>query len=137
MSTGHELASTTVEALALYFSMAAGAAAKKLGAVAVERLTGIHGKIKARLGSPSGKEALAELAKHPTDPAAQVALRQELTKQLTHDPSFDAELAHLLDALNTARSSANMQTSSQTGEGHINVQISGGWNRVGNIGKVS
>ena len=129
-----ELAADTVEALKPYFSVAALEGAKKLGPIVVERLAGLYTKLKTRLRSPAGQEALAELAKAPEDADAQGALRLALRKQLAEDPSFHADLAALVEEISRLQP-AVAQTSTITGDGNLNAQIVGSGNQVGPFGK--
>jgi predicted ATPase len=131
-----ELATTAVQALVPYLSAAAMEGAKKLGPLAVERLAGLYDKMKIRVRSPAGQEALAELAKTPEDADAQGALRLALRKQLAEDPSFHTELAALVEEISRLHP-AVVQTSAITGDGNLNAQISGSGNQVGPFGKSS
>jgi hypothetical protein len=129
-----ELAVAAVAALAPYLSTAATEGAKKLGAAAAERLAGLYDKVKGRLRSSAGQEALAEFAKAPEDADTQGALRLALRKQLEEDPSFHSELAALVEEISRLHP-AVVQTSTITGNGNLNVQISGSGNQVGPFGK--
>ncbi len=129
-----ELAAAAVAALAPYLSAAATEGAKKLGAAGAEQMAHLYDKVKTHLHSPAGQEALAELAKAPEDADAQGSLRLALRKQLSQEPSFHSELAALVEEI--ARSAPGiLQSSTITGDGNLNVQISGSGNQVGPFGK--
>jgi hypothetical protein len=76
-------AAAAVAALSPYLATAATAGAKQLGTAAAGRLAGLYDKLKARLTSPPGQEALAELARAPAESDAQAALRLVLKTEFT------------------------------------------------------
>jgi hypothetical protein len=129
-----ELAAAAVTVLAPYLQVGATELVKKLGSTTAEHIAGLYDKLKARLAS-SGKEALADLEKAPADVDAQGALRHHLKKQLADDPSLQAHVAKLVEALRSPSAAAVLQTASITGDGNISVQIAGSGNQVGGLGK--
>jgi hypothetical protein len=136
MHADPQFAATAVTALVPYLKMGAASLAKKLGSSAGEHLTGLYGKVKARLTS-SAKEALADLEKAPADADAQAALRHHLKKQLADDPALQAHLAELVEALRLERTTQILQTSSIAGDHNVSVQIAGSDNEVSGVGKPS
>jgi putative protein kinase ArgK-like GTPase of G3E family len=131
-----ELAGAAVTALVPYLKMGAASLVKKVGSTAGEHLGGLYDKVKSRLTS-SGKEALTDLEKAPADADAQAALRHHLKKQLSEDPSLQAHVAELVEALRSGKTAQVLQTSSITGDHNVSVQIAGSGNEVSDLGKRS
>ena len=130
-----ELAAAAVALLAPYLSSAATEGAKTLGKAAAEKLSALYDKLKSRLDSPAGQEALGDLKKNPGDGDTQAALRKEIKKRLVEEPDFQSELAALIKELGRTPGISIRQTSSITGDGNVSVQIAGDHNEVGPFGK--
>jgi hypothetical protein len=131
-----ELAAAAVTVLAPYLQVGTREFVKKLGSTAAEHIGGLFDRFKAHLAAPA-KEALTDLEDAPEDLDVQAALRHQLKKQLAEDPSLQAHVAALLEALREGSAAAILQTSSITGDHNISVQIAGSGNRVGGLGKPS
>jgi hypothetical protein len=93
-----------------------------------ERLAKLYDKVKARLTSPAGQEALADLHKTPKDPDAQASARLALKKALEADPAFQAELSALVEELREA--DGTVQSINSQGDNNTNIQVSGNHNQV-------
>jgi hypothetical protein len=132
-----DLAAAAVQVLAYYLSLAAAGASNKLGSVAVEQIAGLYRTIKAALISPSGKKALAAVEKAPQDLDAQDTLRLSIINLLGADPAFCTDLAALLANLSKEGVIATVQASTVTGDGNVNIQISGSGNKVKALEKPS
>jgi hypothetical protein len=126
-----ELAAAAVALLAPYLSQAATEGAKTLGKSAAEKLASLYGKVKDRLASPAGQEALGDLEKAPDDEDTRAAVRKELKKRLAEDAAFAAELAALVEEIGGTPGQAITQTSTIMGDDGVNVQIAGDGNQVG------
>ncbi|MDP9119772.1 MAG: hypothetical protein M3O15_00100 [Acidobacteriota bacterium] len=97
--------------------------------------TGLYDKLKARLTSPLGQVALAEIEKTPARTEAQGTLRMALEQELAQNPTFHVELASWVEEIRSS-SAGTVLTSTLTGDDNVNVQIAGGGNQVG-VGKPS
>lgn len=76
---------------------AAEEAGRKLGDEAWERAKALWGRIHPAMESrPAAYEALQDVVAHPDDPDSRAALRLQLRKLLTEEPSLVAEIASLL-----------------------------------------
>lgn len=122
------LASSAVAILSPMLKKAAGKALEKMGDGAGAALfEGL--KKRFEHGHPSGKEALDELVKNPTDEDAQAALRLHLRKAMEADPAFATELKEWV-----RKAGAGPTTNSQKAHathGSTVIQIQGSGNKVG------
>lgn len=125
-----ELAAAAVTALAPYLASAATEGAKKLGGAAAEHLVALYDRIKARLTSPLGQEAIAAVEKDPAAADAQATLRLVLGKRLTEDPAFYEELARWLAEIAPGAQAGVSLTQTTVGDGNVSSQIVGSGNQV-------
>jgi hypothetical protein len=132
-----EVASAVVAVLAPYFAAGATEGAKKLGGAAAERLTALYDKVRARLTSPLGEVALAEIEKSPERGGAQEVLRLALEQELAKNPAFHAELAASIEEIRSCPAAAPSLASTIIGTGNVNVQVAGSGNRIEGVGKLS
>ena len=79
--------------------------------------------IKAKLTSPGGQEAVAGLERSPASAAKRNLLTATLIDALEQDPGAVAELQKLLPAI---PGGVGGQTSTQIGNGNINLQVGHG-----------
>jgi hypothetical protein len=137
MMTVPEVAAAVVAVLAPYLAAGATEGAKKLGGTAAERLTALYDKVRARLTSPLGEVALAEIEKSPERGGAQEVLRLALEQELANSPVFHAELAGSVEEIRSDLAAAPSLASSIMGTGNVNVQVAGSGNRIEGVGKLS
>jgi hypothetical protein len=121
------LAASAVAALTPYLAKAGEEFAKEAGKAAVAKFSALYQVLKDRFkNKPTAKEALVDLETNPNDEDAQAALRLQLKKQLTADPSFVEALQKLVNDIKEDKETFSFLT-----------QVYGG--KVGdifNIGKV-
>jgi hypothetical protein len=129
MLSASELAGA-VAALTPFFSRAADEGAKKLGGAAAEHLVALYDKLKARLTSPRGREALAEAERSPLGAEAQTALRSAVEAELALDPGFYTELAAAMQKLAPQLRGGCGQSTLTVGDGNVSAQIAGSGNVV-------
>jgi len=125
-----EVAAAAVAVLSPFLSAGATEGAKKLGAEAAKRLAGLYDKVKTRLTSPFGQEALAAVERAPGKADAQAALRLALETELAENPTFHAELAALVEEFSRASLGEASQTSQTTGDRNVSIQQTGTGNQA-------
>lgn len=118
------LAATAVSALVPLLQKAIDKGAETLGEQTVGKL---FDGLKARLTSPSGKEALDDVAQKPDDPDRQAALRVQVKKALEADPAFAATLQGWLAEAGVSPAAGVVQTATVSG-GSTSVQTAGSGN---------
>jgi hypothetical protein len=98
------LAGGLIPLLRPYFSKAAGKAAEKAGEALPAALGNLWTNISKRVSeTPSGKEALSDLAQTPDDADAHAAFRIQLRKLLERDPALATEAATVIRSTESYR----------------------------------
>jgi hypothetical protein len=101
----------------------AEAAGKAIGAAAWELSKAIWAKLKPRVDArPAAKEAVADIARDPSDSDTAAALRRQLKKIFEEDPNLLTEIAGLLDE---ARDGDVIVTASGDGSVAIGGNVNG------------
>ena len=124
------LAGSAVVLLAPYLAEGGKELAKKVGGEAGDRIVRLYDKIKAKL-TGGGAEALADLEKQPEDADSQAALRVQIKKALEADPAFQAEVAKLVNEIETRDGDTiHKLIANVTGDRNVTNQIVGSGNMV-------
>jgi hypothetical protein len=126
------LATTAVALLSPYIVKAGEKTAEKLGEMLPAGVgkvwTAITGRFK---GKSAAEEATVDLVANPEDEDNQAAFRKQLKKVLDVDPSFMAELAELLAAVQPERGDQIINTGSGAVATHGGVAAGAGGVAVG------
>jgi hypothetical protein len=123
------IAAAIVLYLTPYLVEAGKGAAKKVGETAAERVVKLYDTLKAKLTHPFVREALADLAKTPTDADAQATFRVQLKKALAADPHICDEFSVLVETLDRETGGVR-QNIMIAGDDNIGIQVGGSGNTV-------
>jgi hypothetical protein len=102
------LAAIAVAALAPYLAKAGEKFAEEAGKSALDKIGALYHFLKTRFEHhPAAKDALMDLEANPQDEDVKGALRRQLAKQISADPSFQQALGELLDAIDQDEASTS------------------------------
>jgi hypothetical protein len=111
------LAGGAVVALAPYLAEPGKGFAKEAGKSAAGKIDALHQALKTRFeDKPAAKEALADLEFNPENEDVQAALRRQLTKQMSSDPTLVDILKQLMAEIKEDKASISFLTQVYDGE---------------------
>jgi hypothetical protein len=111
------LATSAVAVLAPYLAEAGKEFAKEAGKTAAGKIEALYTALKNRFKKKSsGKEALSDLEANPDNEDAKAALRLQLTKQMSGDPTFADSLRQILAEINQDKASQSFLVQVYGGE---------------------
>jgi hypothetical protein len=123
------IAAAIVLYLTPYLAEVGKGAAKKVGETAGEKVVKLYDTLKAKLTHPFAREALANLAKAPTDADTQATFRTQLKKVLADDSQLRDELGALVETLDRETGGVR-QHITMTGDDNVGIQVAGSGNTV-------